>query len=283
MTLHERAENRTLNNVKNLTVKKLNKLDDNGNTVWHVAARNDSLYQINKDLFTVEALSQINNFKENVWYIAAMENTLRDIPKHLFNEKGMKQISRRGDTAWHMAAKCQTLKHIPKHLFTFEALFTRDANGYTVWHHAVIRNTLKDIPKHLFTPEVFEYCNNNGETVFDLVLEYNHNITAFPKRLFTETLVNLFCERTRLFSDNNVLKHIPVYLFTNKMLKSGFEGENLEYIDYVLQMPDRLQAFIENNSNLEHDIEFRDPRLKLVKADTNLLYFELDGLTVILL
>ena len=119
-----------------------------------------------------------------------------------------------GNTVWHIAAMYKKLKYIPEHLFTKEALNKINKDGDNVWYYAI----LKYIPEHIITEELLEMRNREGNKIFDQ-------------------------------NDTNYIKHI-------------------------IELPKKLKSFIKNHPNLERDIEFKDDRLKLIRASEEKLVFK---------
>ena len=183
-------------------------------------------------------------------HIAALKNNLGTLPKHLFTKEALALKTKWGTTVWHIAAGYGTLKDIPKHLFTKEALNQENDRGRTVWEVAIESSTLKDVPAHLITNEVLSQKNKISMTLWQIIGALK-KLALVPQHLITSNLLNMKC-----FSGT-----------TNK-----------NYINNVLELPSKLNNFIEQNPELELSIIHRDSRLILRNVKENKLVFEFVGI-----
>lgn len=250
MTLHEKAKLGALKG-ESLTTKDLNERDKKGNTVWHIAAGFGTLKDIPQHLFTSTILTKNNKLGDSVWKTAALNNSLSSIPSHLFTEDAFNQKDDDA-TILHWAAQCW-FESIPRHLITKERLETT-CYGQTVWHLAAQYRSLNSIPKELFTSEVFMSKDDFGHTVWAMI------------------------------ASNDMIKSVPRHLITNDLLKmksvfnkSLFTKSDKTYINNILQIPEKLNDFINKNPSLAKDIEFRDPRFVLDEVTDDKLIFSFDG------
>ena len=175
-----------------------------------------------------------------------------------------------GDTVWHSAACMGALMNIPQHLFTKDAM--NQKNGETVWHTAALYGSLQHIPQHLFTEEALNEEDERGNNVWHVIatVESAH-YKAFPKNLEDVPFRNRLQDIPQHLIVPNLLK------MKNRAQKSLFNTKDRKYIKKVLQLPAKLNGFIKNNPNLAKDLEFRDPRLKLIEASKTALIFKFEG------
>lgn len=122
---------------------------------------------IPEHLFTEEAFANTDYENETVWHIAAVNETLKDIPEFLFTSYALAQVQKYGETVWHEAARYGTLKYIPEHLFTKDVLNQKNHLGQTVWGEASENETLEAIPEHLFTEEILDIRDSFNDEIFN--------------------------------------------------------------------------------------------------------------------
>lgn len=148
------------------------------------------------------------------------------------------------------------------YIFTKEVLDVKDDMGYSGFHYCARSERIGSIPKHLFTKEALESENHNGNSVWHFVGANKGQIKLIPANLINKELLTL----------KNAMNH------------QAFDKDDTAYINHVLAMPNRLNEFFLANPSLERDVEFRDSRLKLIKAAETELTFSFDGIddTVIL-
>lgn len=152
-----------------------------------------------------------------------------------------------------IAAWSNTLKDIPQDLFTEEALNSKDKIGRTIWHTAAKYGTLKEIPKHLFTKEAFYQKDKYGYTVWRN-LKSGKTLSAVPHNLITSNLLDI----------------------KDKGMKPVFNEIDIDYINEVLQIPEKLNNFIKANPTMAKDIEHRDPRYVINEVLANGLSLEFE-------
>lgn len=257
MTLHEKAQKRALKGAV-ITTELLNERNNDGETVWHHAARVNSLRDIPIHFFTEEAMNKVvaggtANDGDTVWHVAAKNYSLEHIPKHLFTEEAMKEKNEKGETVWESAVKNKTLRAIPKHLFTEEVFNEEDGMQNTLWHHAAGTRTLKDIPRRLFSAESLKRKNDAGYSALHYAAVHD-TLRAIPKHLFTQNLIE----------------------------GVSFNKAQYEYINTTIETNNKLLEFMGKSSEkLAKEIEFRDERYILDKVDEENVYFQIQGIHVI--
>lgn len=223
-----------------LTSELLNELNENGETVWHVAAEFGSLRHVPESLFTADVLHKTDKYGKTVLTVAAASE-LKYIPKHLFNKDILNKQGKYGNSIWHIAAQYNTLKEIPVHFLTSEALSQKKTNGDTVWHIAAEFGTLRDIPKSLFSTESLVQMGYS-HTVWELIAQYR------------------------------LIKDVPEHLISKELFEN-FVPEDRAYIDNVVSNRlDRLNIFLKHNPSFFKDLEFKDPRLVFLEVNESLVF-----------
>lgn len=131
MTLHQKAEKGLLED-EILTTELLNERDKWERTVWHVAARHDTLNQIPKHLFNRDSFAQTNIDGDDVWDVIANRKQIHNVPLHLITEdlldlrcrSAFGQLLFKGDDAIYIQ-RCLFLKQNPQLEKDFTCLDSR--------------------------------------------------------------------------------------------------------------------------------------------------------------
>lgn len=115
----------------------------------------------------------------------------------------------------------------------------------------------KEIPPNLLTKNILNSKNYKGESVWYFIL---------------------------LNKNENMLQKLPLHLIEKDLLdmkkangENLFDSENVAYVEKVLQMPANLNLFMKENPYLAKQVEFRDPRLKLIDAKDKSVVFNFEG------
>ena len=202
----------------------------------HEKARRNYLQDNDFSLVTTEMLNERNEDGCSVWCMAACNETLQDIPKHLFTEECLSQIDKDGNSLWHYAAQFNTLRHIPEHLFTDSSLAQPNQNGDTVWHISTMYGCLKDIPVHLFSEEVLNLKNNRESSVLNFVVR-SGILKDIPQHLITETLFHknpgFFNAVDTLYINNVILER---KLFNDFIENHPSLAKDIEFRDPRLEL-----------------------------------------------
>lgn len=217
--LHEKAKKGLLKDVKNLTIEKLNKLDKDGNTVWHIAVEFDGLKDIPSEFFTAEVLKTKSNNSNTVLHSAAAYRRLDDIPTHLLTVDALNQINNYGRTVWHIAAQRYRLTALPKHLLTHQILNQIDVYGTSVLKDIQQERDTQDIPAHLITDEfIAEQSDKDIAQSLKHARVNNHrNYSVFVKN-------NPFVDTEMLINDDRFVIHD---IYENKL---GFYFNDVSFV-----------------------------------------------------
>ena len=124
-----------------------------------------------KELFTAEALNKVDNNYNTVWHIAfdfaskqgIFNKSINSMPLNLLTKDLLKQQNKSGQNVLFLAMN--NLKYIPQGLITTEALNQCDNLGNTAWHGAATCNSYKQIPTSLFPENLFQLKKRDGELV----------------------------------------------------------------------------------------------------------------------
>lgn len=249
MNLHKAILYKSFKYTSDITPEMLDVVNDNNDSVWHHLAAHKLLKDIPKHLFTNEVLAKVNLDGNSVWHFAACNNGLKYIPIHLFTDEALSKVNDSGINIWYLAARCDGLKEIPVHLFNKDILNKQYKYGDNIFHVAAEYGTLGDIPEELFSNDAIYIHNNKRYNVW-------HQCAL-----------------------HNTLQSMPIKFITKDLLDMEvFGSANREYINHVLQMPDRLQDFISNNEHLAKDVEFRDLRLEVKDVFEDKVVFRFKGI-----
>lgn len=188
--------------------------DDDGETVWHVAARCKHL-----DLLPVaeykEHLLVKNNKGHTPVYLAAINGCLNQIPEAILDRQ-MLYVTitylRGGKTTMHEAAENHHLWQVPKKFMTIEGLSLVDSYGDTVLHTAARAGSVNNIPLSLLEVVPFS-VNYAGETPLHLAARNKH-LDQFPNCRFTFEALTIVSDSGEspiglLTPDNVIGRDIP--------------------------------------------------------------------------
>lgn len=273
MNLHERAKYGF--EGLPLTLELLNERNKAKDTVWHLAARHNTLKDIPQhifeDRFIKQALNQTNESENTVWHYAAMFNSLNAIPKRLFTTEVFNQINKfqNSNSVLHLAAVHNSLKDIPKHIFSKMALYQKEHDGRTVWELASAYDTLKTIPRHLITKDILSVLRHDGDLLFDPLLnkvntDYVNSVISERDAKFDDFIANHPQQAKELVHRD---PRLALSEIKNNILFFSFDG--LDYFEERIVLNDKgvflknrnheslknVVTFIENNyPNIEKSI-----------------------------
>ena len=221
--LHNKAKTSLKGEV--LTTELLNETNSRGETVWHLAARYNTLKDIPQHLFSDAVAGIRDMWNSSLFHAAAVHGSLNAIPEHLFTDEVLNQKDYYGNTIWHIVAKHDTLNVIPEHLFTEKALSKKNNFGETPWEYIAKNKTISQIPQHLINKSLLKMKNEDNDLLFtgDDVFYINNVITERLNNSFTDFIANNpSLERAIEFADPR-LKLIEA---SNNALIFKFDGIN---------------------------------------------------------
>ena len=251
----------TLKNCPNefFTPEEIAKCNKSGQTALHLAAAKGLLKFFPDELFTPETLNKIDKNGNTVWHVAfdnaksqgMFNKSIDSLPIKFLTKDILKQQNYRAQNVLFLAMN--NLKHIPKDLITTEALNQCDNLGNTAWHLAAVCNSFKQIPTSVFPQTLFQLNKHFVEWgAFNIDVPYVGIMGCKRDEL---TKFRTYAEKVLLDNKNDTLK------------KKSFDS----------LIADRFDTFIQNNPSLKKDIHNSDPRLKLIEADS-LLVFSFDSI-----
>ena len=223
MTLHEKAK--TSLKDENLTTELLNKRNDVGSTVWHIAAQ---------------------------------YGTLKDIPFHLLTTEAFALKNVFGDSVFHDAAHwVHSLKSIPEHLFTAHTFKTLNHGGFTVCDYVARYETLKYIPKSFITLDLFNFCKKN--TFTDIETQYIENISQLRSKLNDFIKTNPTLEKDITFRDprldiENIDDNAVCFSFEEIGGKVVLSKDGITFGKNLYKSLNDAVCFIESNYPVERSI-----------------------------
>lgn len=170
-------------------------------------------------------------------------------------------------------------------LITTEMLNKQDQQGDTVWVRAAAHDSLNAIPSHLFTEDVLNFKNSTGNTTWQWFAKFKKLNDKSINLIIKEALQSSkpIVNNWRITPGQLDLVNKYLINLKNKYDLHIFAIQDVDYIENVLRIPERLDDFIKVYPARAKEIEFRDPRLKLVDVGLS-LSFRFDGIfdTVIL-
>ena len=115
--------------MKYKTVEELDKINVHGASGWHIAAWNGTFKDIPSSFFNKKSLDIKDDNGQTVWHAAA-RNCLNNIPAHLFTKEALEQRYK-GDTVFHLACLHNTINSVPDSLLNIESFEIQNNAGKT--------------------------------------------------------------------------------------------------------------------------------------------------------
>lgn len=245
MKLHEQIRSGRIQNVDNLTIEMLDKISDDGQSAWHIAAKNGILFCIPEKFFNPYSMMKQNCDGETVWGLASMIS-IDGIPEKLFSRDVLIQLHNHR-TVFDNIIRRGT-HGIPDELIT-EELFNLEIKGHNPWHTAAYAKRLCDIPSLFFTDKALK-SKNAG--------------------------IDVWC----IIGKKHLIKDVPIHLITPELLTMSYNDKplfNKDDIDYINEVINKLDVCIKALPLFEKDIIHRDPRLILIDIQQDSLLFKFKG------